>query len=527
GIDHSQHLFISGDGFKCEPKDTASREASVIPETGDTRPRVNIDPAVAPNVSFTTPFGSLMYSSYYSAQLETSKLRLNSNIADGKFPSKDELVASLTLTGLHEAEHQAKPTSQDKVVEPKVLASAVEPDNPKVETKFMSGHSNFERSLFTFTSFASLTFLFCLSISNYPETSRINLLTPRNLLVELHSEDLRLSGEVGPRKIDAMSSEINRALSLGPPIERGASGDRGSSYRTIFSDVAQEISEDRGLLGLLGGIKAYQTSPVELPKEPKLASGDSPVGSTLTRNKAHPPPSAVYKTRVWLANRVLAPIVASAQRVDSALKEQKLGTLVTGEPSYFYDHAPKPGIKLGSSPRNLLELYQSNPESATVADRLRIERYINVPLYQARQYVIRRLTGTQVLDCSSSLPSPIELASHGFISNFCWDGGSAGRWNYGAGQSALPTDAELLAHLFVTFMDLATPSALGVDATRFSTSHYLERGAPMGGGKVFELPKGGDNVFLAIYVFALLVMRDHSGGIPLHAPEIGLDALVR
>lgn len=547
---------------------STSHLANVGGERGRTLPKVNL------TNGFGSGWTSLKLgeprSTYYTAPVETSNLQLEANPV-------------------------LQPTSQLNP-QPKVrrplfettipgIASVVEPPQPIVDTGFKNPYYRFETKLFTWTCFASLILLFLVSISslipfallrvyfylvcalllasvvaycrpalysvlrtrldfffNKPPTATPT--PPQPSLVDLHTKDLSPMREVDPRKVDTKYSELNHAFGFGLSAEGAAHPpDLDAGYRKIFSDVAQEPSEDRGLLGLLGGSKAYLTLPVELPKVLRLASGEFTGFVNFTAQQTldmicgtTSPRTAIYKTRVWLANQVLAPLLAKANQVDAALKAQSLSSLSTLQPNYFYGPTPKLGIQPASNPRNLLELYQSNPESTTVADRLRIERYINVPLYQTRSYIIQRIT---------------ELASHGFLSNYKWDGGSGGNKGYSYGKLALPTDAELLVHLFITFMDWADPTALGVDSTRFSANHYLERGAPLAGmrgifikqvtlrpphyvvvcgGKVFELPKGDTNLFWAIYTFAYLGMRDHAGyvsGIPLSAPEIGLDTLVR
>ncbi|RKP25135.1 cytochrome B561, N terminal-domain-containing protein [Syncephalis pseudoplumigaleata] len=114
-------------------------------------------------------------------------------------------------------------------------------------------------------------------------------------------------------------------------------------------------------------------------------------------------------------------------------------------------------------PQTLVELVQRYPKEPLTRKRIELERYLNMPGFTCRDYIISRIK---------------ELATGGVLSAYRWDGGAL-VWNGDKKWTPeMPCDAQLILHLFCTFLDLVTPDN---DATfpmnvPFSSVHYLAEG---------------------------------------------------
>ncbi|KAJ9065996.1 hypothetical protein DSO57_1014053 [Entomophthora muscae] len=579
-------LNPSPTGSSMDRDSTSPPSSTAGSDYSDNRPTVSIGPVEDNEFSSRKPFGDGTFSSFYSAQKEGSRVRFDPNTSCRRFPSEyskefEKTKPKPEVPATSEGKRVYRPLFNTTIPG---VASPVEVTKPKEEPKPNPTYSPLEIKLITAVNFSTLFFAFFLAIQNllpsgflklyfvllvflslvtyillrFKEHPWVKYLTsapapkaqenapsaPRSLLADLGTEGLTpLNASGVGKKVQSPIRKWNRSYNLDVPNGVTDNLDRtisDTSYKRIFepNEEDQDVPQDSGLLGLLGNVKTYLTAPFEAPKAHKAVSGEFSgllcftAEQTLQMiSEAGSSQNAAYATRLWIANKILASISSSTRKVDAALKEMKLPFLSIENPAYLDDHSQAAGAKQGTAPRNLMELYASNPQSDIVASRLRLERYINIPLYQSRSYIVQRIK---------------ELGEHGFLSAFSWKGGSEGKWNYSVGNFSLPTDAELVSHLFVTFMDLT----YGVNSTRFSDNHFNERGASIsgikglgikqvssrpphyvviGGGKVFELPEGENNIFMAIYVFVFFVMRDHSGyisGIPLHSPGIGLDSLI-
>jgi len=154
--------------------------------------------------------------------------------------------------------------------------------------------------------------------------------------------------------------------------------------------------------------------------------------------------------------------------------------------------------------------------------------------YNCKEYIINRIH---------------VFAQHG-LTHYRWNSGIDINWNFKSWNPNFPTDAEVILHLFVTFMNLNFLTDESIVSSEFSKRHFchIEKSivnfkavaikqissrpphlVVIDNGKVFNLPEGEKNVFLAIYVFTFLVFHNYRGYLgftSLGASRIGLDALL-
>ncbi|KAI9591508.1 cytochrome B561, N terminal-domain-containing protein [Syncephalis fuscata] len=205
--------------------------------------------------------------------------------------------------------------------------------------------------------------------------------------------------------------------------------------------------------------------------------------------------------RMWLSSRVLRSIVQLVNEVDQELSQQGLAHLDSSKCQLPLNEYPaiamalepnkpapattatsgliKPfgfgqtGTAFGAStnlqpqpsqiPQTLVELVQRYPQMPLVRKRIELERYLNIPGYTCRDYIIARIK---------------DLAVGGVLAAYRWDSGAI-IWNDDKKWTPeMPSDAQLILHLFCTFLDMVTPDN---DVTfpmnvPFSSLHYLAEG---------------------------------------------------
>lgn len=327
------------------------------------------------------------------------------------------------------------------------------------------------------------------------------------------------------------------------PAERKMNETSNMPFSEIFNPNPPQATkiERAGILSQLGSIKKYMTSsfipPTQTSKEgPRMVNGQTVFSSQQTLDlinctKDHS--SIALRTRIWIASKILRPLSETIVSVDKKFNSLKLHYLNSSSSQYCFEPALKqyPSLTGDNQPRNLIELYQSNPQDSHIISRLKIERYINVTGYNNKDYIIKRIH---------------DFAQKG-IARYCWDSGNDTNWIFKSWNPALPTDSELLLHLFITFMDFHSGTR-HLDSFNFSKNHFCTKEEKIHQGifikqissrpphyvvvdnnTVYELPEGEQNLFLAIYVFTYLVFRYHRGYISatsLANPNIGLDILV-
>ncbi|XP_066922289.1 transmembrane protein 209-like isoform X1 [Clytia hemisphaerica] len=201
--------------------------------------------------------------------------------------------------------------------------------------------------------------------------------------------------------------------------------------------------------------------------------------------------------RKWLAQSVLEPIVLEIDNINKRLTQ--LGN---------------PELKIGLSSRSTLQTLlatkgQHLPSLATIIP------YLSVSTNQ--EYLVARLK---------------ELSTGGCLRLYKWDNG--GNYKGKPWNSDLPTDAEIIIHLFCTYLDTHLPSnPRYADGKSFSGLHFIktpikpeERKSELCiyqsrtrkphfkvllEDQTCELPKGRNNLFVAIVVFLYYAKRNFHG----------------
>lgn len=139
----------------------------------------------------------------------------------------------------------------------------------------------------------------------------------------------------------------------------------------------------------------------------------------------------------------------------------------------FFGTTQQPAINANVKPPTLGALLQSRPNDPIVRMRLLLEFYLAMPSASPtsptaypRDYILQRIS---------------KLSEGGTLSCFKWDGG--GEFNGQSWNAAkFPTDAQLVMHLFVRFMDLQLQMAgVGGSLTPFADRYFVGEGGRIGG----------------------------------------------
>lgn len=233
------------------------------------------------------------------------------------------------------------------------------------------------------------------------------------------------------------------------------------------------------------------------------------------------------KMRMWIATKILQPLVLWIEMIEHQtgvpLWEQQLATVgqifqvTTGG---LWTTAPNP---MSSVPGSVQE--------QLMKERMRLEKYLNLMGCASREYLVKRIKA---------------LASGSYISAFVWDGG--GEWKNQKWTTELPTDSQIIIHLFCTYMD----ELLSNDNSMFSQDlftryHYVRYPANpdkvhsnakiyqsqihpphfnvIVGKETWHILRGRNNLFQALVLFLWYIKENWKGFLHqtyLGTPSIGL-----
>ncbi|KAI9012859.1 cytochrome B561, N terminal-domain-containing protein [Gaertneriomyces semiglobifer] len=116
-----------------------------------------------------------------------------------------------------------------------------------------------------------------------------------------------------------------------------------------------------------------------------------------------------------------------------------------------------------TKPTNLYELSQQSRNEPLVQERMKLENYLSMPNYECRAYIVERIQ---------------QLAEGSSLASFKWNGGSSSQ-GHAWSQEWLPTDSQLVMHLFCRFLDENMPgenfAAYGNYA--FSSKYFVPVGS--------------------------------------------------
>ncbi|KAJ1963611.1 hypothetical protein IWQ62_003160 [Dispira parvispora] len=190
-----------------------------------------------------------------------------------------------------------------------------------------------------------------------------------------------------------------------------------------------------------------------------------------------------------------------------------------------------------NTPQNLTELSTFYPNDPLVKIRLKLEPYLAIPGGVSRAYIIHRIR---------------TLARGAILAEYQWDQGGPNPSNNKPWNNNLPTDSQLMFHIFCAYMDLITPGvALEVNQGRpFSfkfvvpTEGQPDSGMPFQIKQVekkppyfvvlynsvcYEMVNKRDNLFHTLIAFLLLARQVNSGYLGLlnvNGNGFGMDILL-
>ncbi|KAI9015568.1 cytochrome B561, N terminal-domain-containing protein [Hyaloraphidium curvatum] len=291
---------------------------------------------------------------------------------------------------------------------------------------------------------------------------------------------------------------------------------------------------------------------------------------------------AIERMRRWLSTMIFEPLAAVINEVDTSLEAEGLAHLTTRSAYLAYpaldllgivdlnkgglkmlapNAAPPPAPSLATSlfqpkpsafggffqstasqqpaqkPGSLGALYTARPNDPIVRKRLLLELYLTLPATEtfsrfSRDYIVARIR---------------DLAVGSMLSAFRWDGGGAFGGEEWTRQR--PTDAELVLHCLLTFLDIQIQMA-GIavtsltpftskffvppdgkpDPTRSVQIRQSSRAPPqfnlvLHGTRVVEGPAKRQNLFSTLALFVRHVAQESAGWLGLlylGAPEINL-----
>lgn len=293
-----------------------------------------------------------------------------------------------------------------------------------------------------------------------------------------------------------------------------------SSYPFGLSGLAAAPGEVAALTGAFEGLGGFGRSAT--PPSPavhyhvaSMSAAERPQGLGTDVSD-----ESVEKMRRWFSRMIFQPLAAAIKDVDSALEAEGLAHLTTRasflaypamellavvnvakgglkelSPSAPAPQQPQPtglfGMKPATTafggfgtgfgqpaaaaqpvkPATLGALLQARPHDPMVRKRLLLEMYLTLPpvadMYARfpRDYVVARIT---------------ELAQGGMLAAYRWDGG--GSFAGEAWSRTRPTDAELVMHCFLTFMDIQIQMA-GIavsNLTPFTSRYYVSQDSKPG-----------------------------------------------
>lgn len=191
--------------------------------------------------------------------------------------------------------------------------------------------------------------------------------------------------------------------------------------------------------------------------------------------------------RKWLSQKILTPIVKQIEIVDKLLADNNLEFLNCANASLIDNAAAlnaalslkssnnntanKPVGSFGSTggmfgtqnqikaqPKNLIDFIQLYGDKPLTQERIKLEKCLMIGDYHCRGYIIERIK---------------TLARGGCLAAYRWDSGSD--WNGKAwNQERFPTDAEIILHLFCSYMDFQMPGQ-GSNNNKFTNDYYVSK----------------------------------------------------
>ncbi|KAF9292403.1 hypothetical protein BGZ68_006349 [Mortierella alpina] len=304
------------------------------------------------------------------------------------------------------------------------------------------------------------------------------------------------------------------------------------------------------------------TSKTDLQKDGLYVVGHSKVLKNLKLSEEQLD-RWVFNLRKWMWNMVVKPVCSEMEIVDEELAKQGLSYLDCKSATMFYTAGPPPqNATTGSSvstaaaaaapaaaplnntlgwgaasiattrapsafasaapqsqlPVSLQDLEARYGESRIVKQRMFLEQYLAIPGFANRKYVVERLRAM------GPLLTHFIWDSHGIS----WDGGKKS-WT-----PDLPTDAQIIMHLFTVYMDLAMPShpSMTLDRFPFSYKYYVPMEAKpdpstalqikqtlktppnynlVVDGSMWEVVPKRLNVWYTLVLFIYLVMKESGG----------------
>ncbi|XP_063934813.1 transmembrane protein 209-like [Zophobas morio] len=231
--------------------------------------------------------------------------------------------------------------------------------------------------------------------------------------------------------------------------------------------------------------------------------------------------------RTWLSRKILRNLLARIKSLDA-----------------YFEQLGYAAFKCGVLSEQNRQLLQRYAQDKHCFERLQVQRYLDIKEHPlCADYVVQRIA---------------ELANHSVaLGSYCWD--ASGLLHKGRPlRDSLPSDPELLFHLFCTFMDIVTPSK--PSSTQPFSSEYVSSGpipsedctkdvcicrvrlAPavhyrvavrrnMSGGRdelwsLWEVAEGKKNLFHVLVLFVYFVqtrMSGQLGGLKLATSGVQLD----
>ncbi|KAG0288932.1 hypothetical protein BGZ96_007366 [Linnemannia gamsii] len=274
----------------------------------------------------------------------------------------------------------------------------------------------------------------------------------------------------------------------------------------------------------------------------------------------------VFNLRNWLWDKVVKHVCSEMEVVDAELAKQGLSYLDCKSATMFYTSGPLPQNATNGSaasaaaaaaaptvapmanslgwgaasianprmpsafapatsqpqqpllPTSLQDLDARYGDSPIVKQRMVLELYLAIPGFANRKYVVERLQAMGPL-----------------LSHFSWDSTGV-TWEGGkkTWTQDLPTDSQIIMHLFTVYMDLAMPAqpSQSYDRFPFSYKHYVPMEAKPDAttslqikqtakyppnynlvveGAMWEVVPKRLNVWYTLVLFIYMVMKEHGG----------------